>query len=76
MSLSRNPFDAADAEARSAHALERLALNAGCVALIAACATASVVIYVGSKAALRRATPWAPRRLASARSARARPPIA
>jgi len=75
MSPFRNPFDAA-AEAGPARALKRLAINAGCVALIAACAAASVVVYAGSKAALRRATPWAPRRLASPRSARARPPIA
>lgn len=68
-------------------ARERLALNTGCVAVVAALAAlASVVLVAGrlrpprprpyAKAALLSATPCPPRRLASARSARVSPPMA
>lgn len=68
-------------------AVERLAVNAGCVALIAlSAALASAVLVAArigargsrrySNAALLSATPWPPRRRTSGRSPRVRPPIA
>lgn len=70
-----------------ASATQRFALNTGCVAMVAACAAFASALLVGdrvrsaigraySKARPRNATPCPPRRRASARSERARPPIA